>query len=336
MASPIAPALNLHANVQPVSALLGVWHGSGVGSYPTIKSFQYDEELHWVNSGRPFVAYTQRTWAANTKREKPMHEENGFFRFVGERDSRRVELMITQCSGVQEVLAGSWTHDEAADRITITVDSTGLTRTPSARPPFVTQVRRVYTFDLDGESLEYSIYMATEKTPELTLHLKGKHTRLLPAYIADDDEEEEEQVRTPRRATIGDAQAAHWRSANVAADSSRALSTRPTVLLLSLSLLSSSTTSCWSRMRLAMSVLSRAGIRVRRPNRSDATRACSSSSAACACCARRERRGRRRFPSYSSRSNLQLASSRSGRGENVEHLATAAARCSVGLSGAKT
>lgn len=59
MALPILPAKNLHANVQPVSALLGIWHGSGEGSYPTIKGFSYDEEFAFVNSGKPFVSYIQ-------------------------------------------------------------------------------------------------------------------------------------------------------------------------------------------------------------------------------------------------------------------------------------
>jgi hypothetical protein len=137
------------------------------------------------------VVVIQRTWAGNTKRQKSMHEENGFFRFVG---SNKVELLVTQCTGVQEVLAGTWTKDDASEKIKISVETTGLTRTPSASPPHVTRVRREYTFDLDGESLEYQIFMATDKTPELTLHLSGKHTRLLPAYIADDGESEEEEL----------------------------------------------------------------------------------------------------------------------------------------------
>jgi hypothetical protein len=188
---PVVPAVAIHGNVVPVSGLLGTWNGSGTGSYPTITGFTYDEELVFANTGRPFVSYTQRTWLGGSDRARPMHEENGFLRFVG---AGKVEALITQCTGVQEILAGEWSKDESSQAVTITLDSTGLTRTPSAGQPFVTQVRRVYKFDLDGEGLEYTVSMATNNTPELTVHLKGKHSRAIPKPIAADDEAEEEQL----------------------------------------------------------------------------------------------------------------------------------------------
>lgn len=186
-----APALPIHPNVQPVFGLLGQWNGSGKGSFPTLpKSFEFEEELLFANHNKPFVSYTQRTWAAGSDRSKPMHEENGFLRFVG---GEAVEALITQCTGVQEQLAGRWVRDESLQTITITLDSTGVVRTPSAKEPHVTQVQRVYTFNLDGDSLSYTVSMATATTP-LTVHLQGQHGRLPPKPVADDDQEEEEML----------------------------------------------------------------------------------------------------------------------------------------------
>jgi len=175
----------LHPNVAPVSALLGRWVGGGRGIYPTIKSFEYEEEVEFSTSGRPFVHYTQRTWMAGTepRRSKPLHEENGFLRFVGGPNSgAKVEGALTQASGVQELLAGKWepttqgSSDDAAaaaavGAFTVSLESSSLTRTPTARPPFVTAVARRYTVRPATGELTYEIDMATVNTPKLQNHL---------------------------------------------------------------------------------------------------------------------------------------------------------------------
>ncbi len=99
-----------------------------------------------------------------------------------------MEALITQASGVQEVLTGEWNVTAvAADKateagatpagsggaFTISLVSSSLSRSPSARPPFVTSVARRYTVDPVSLTLTYEIDMATEKTTELQNHLKG-------------------------------------------------------------------------------------------------------------------------------------------------------------------
>lgn len=176
-----AAAAAPHANVAPVAALLGRWVGQGKGVYPTINDFAYEEELSFTNTGKPFVSYTQRTWKAGTNRAVPMHEENGFLRFVGGPGSgAKVEAMVTQCTGVQEVLAGSWEHaapGESDTSFTISLASTGLERTPSAKHPFVTTVARRYTVDTANNTLTAVVDMATENTPELQNHLTATLTK---------------------------------------------------------------------------------------------------------------------------------------------------------------
>jgi hypothetical protein len=78
---------------------------------------------------------------------------------------------------VQELLAGKWeatvqgSSDEAVGAFTVSLESSSLTRTPTARPPFVTAVARRYTVRPATGELTYEIDMATENTPKLQNHL---------------------------------------------------------------------------------------------------------------------------------------------------------------------
>ncbi len=51
----------LHPDLEPVAWLLGSWRGEGAGSFPTIQSFRYGEELRFWHVGKPFLAFAQRT-----------------------------------------------------------------------------------------------------------------------------------------------------------------------------------------------------------------------------------------------------------------------------------
>lgn len=180
LAQPVAAAAAsavLHANVLPVAALLGRWVGPGRGQYPTIKDFAYEEELEFANAaGKPFVSYVQRTWVAGSSRSKPMHEENGFLRFVGPIADHRVEMMISQCTGAQEILNGTYKQTDDQGSFIIELNCQGLTRTPSAKQPFVLQTVRRLIVNPAAKQLKAEVDMQTEKTP-LTNHLMSTLTK---------------------------------------------------------------------------------------------------------------------------------------------------------------
>ena len=91
----------LHPDVAPLGFLLGSWLGEGAGYYSTIEDFTYGEEVRVSHVGKPFLAYTQRTWSLDDGR--PLHSESGFWRLSG---GTRVELVIAHPSGIVEVEEG--------------------------------------------------------------------------------------------------------------------------------------------------------------------------------------------------------------------------------------
>lgn len=142
MRSVVTETLSL---IQPVAFLLGTWQGDGAGQYPTIKPFRYREEIRFWHTGKAFLAYTQRTEAADDGR--PLHAEMGYLRVVGD---DRVELVIAQPTGFAEIQVGT----VRARRIDL--QSTHIGRTPTAKP--VTGLAR--SLWLEGDTLRYELRMA--------------------------------------------------------------------------------------------------------------------------------------------------------------------------------
>lgn len=139
----------LHVNVAHVGALIGTWKGTGRGFYPTIASFEYKEEVTFAHAGKPWLSYSQRTWRVTDG--APLHAETGYWRFPGD---NKVEMLITQPSGVSEVSEGSWSAQSSGageakaagdSPVVISTKTDNFTRTATARPPHVTSATRVFT-----------------------------------------------------------------------------------------------------------------------------------------------------------------------------------------------
>lgn len=156
------PAPDVHADLEPLSFLLGAWHGGGDGEFPTIGAFRYGEEMVFEHVGDPFLLYSQRSWLEGD--EAPLHFERGFVRPAA---PGRVELVLAHPLGLTEVAEGT------LQGTVMTTASTAMGRTTTGDP--VTELVRRWR--VDGDRLSVELDMATEMTP-LARHLTGELRRV--------------------------------------------------------------------------------------------------------------------------------------------------------------
>jgi hypothetical protein len=150
--------MDLHPALSSLAPLLGTWRGEGRGEYPTIEPFAYGEEVTFAHVGKPFLAYTQRTWSLESG--MPLHAEAGYWRAGGD---GRVEVILSHPFGAVEVLVG--TVAGGALRLA----SQTVVTTPTAKR--IDAVER--DVDVDEGALRYRIRMAAVGRP-MTHHLAAE------------------------------------------------------------------------------------------------------------------------------------------------------------------
>lgn len=151
-----------HGDLAPLAFLLGTWRGEGVGGYPTMESFRYGEEVTFRHNGKPFLAYTQRTWSLDDGR--PLHAETGYWR---PQPGNGVEVVLAHPTGVVEIYYGR----VAFNRVELATDL--VARTTSAKE--VTALTRL--FGLVEGRLMYAVDMAAVGQP-LQSHLSATLDRV--------------------------------------------------------------------------------------------------------------------------------------------------------------
>lgn len=151
-----------HGDLAPIAWLLGTWRGEGVGGYPTMEDFRYGEEVTFRHNGKPFLAYTQRTWSLDDGR--PLHAETGYWR---PQPGNGVEVVLAHPTGIAEIYYGT----VAFSRIELATDL--VARTTSAKE--VTALKRLYGL-VEGR-LMYAVDMAAVGQP-LQPHLSATLDRV--------------------------------------------------------------------------------------------------------------------------------------------------------------
>lgn len=152
----------MHPNIIPIAAMVGTWTGIGMGRYPTIKDFDYHEQISFTDIGKPFLVYLQRTWGSEDGR--PMHTEAGYLR---PRADGHIELTMAQPTGQTESLEGEFSMDEQT--LKIILSSRAVTNTSTAKQVDATFRRYV----LRDDALDTAFDMAAVGQP-MDRHLTSK------------------------------------------------------------------------------------------------------------------------------------------------------------------
>ena len=133
----------------PLTSLVGTWAGTGRGIYPTIPTFDYREEISFVDGGvKPFLAYVQRTSAVDDGR--PLHAESGYVRWTG----GTAEWIIASPTGVTEAHTAQIEHIDGG--VEFVFRTASMAASPTAKRVDSVERRLIVR---DGE-LRYELHMA--------------------------------------------------------------------------------------------------------------------------------------------------------------------------------
>src|SRR5512139_1198741 len=101
---PVELSADTPAPLVPLAWLLGSWAGAGVVGYPSMEAdLRFGQEVTFSHDGRPFLAYTSRTWLLDDAggRVRPLASETGYWRPAGTDEGRpAVEVLLTHPTGI--------------------------------------------------------------------------------------------------------------------------------------------------------------------------------------------------------------------------------------------
>ncbi|XP_043378385.1 peroxynitrite isomerase THAP4 isoform X1 [Chelonia mydas] len=121
----------LNPVIEPLSWMLGTWLSDppGDGDFPTMKPFQYLEEVRISHVGQPMLNFSFNAFHPDTR--KPMHRECGFIRLKP--DTNKVAFISAQNTGLVEVEEGEVNGQE------LSIASHSIARISFAKKPHVEQ-----------------------------------------------------------------------------------------------------------------------------------------------------------------------------------------------------
>jgi THAP4-like, heme-binding beta-barrel domain len=130
---PIQLDADLPAPLVPLAWLVGTWAGAGVVGYPTTEAdARFGQEVTFGHDGRPFLAYTSRTWLLDDegRQVRPLARETGYWRPVeapSGASGTGLEVLLAHPTGIVEIYLG------VADGPRITLHTDAVVRTGTAK-----------------------------------------------------------------------------------------------------------------------------------------------------------------------------------------------------------
>lgn len=118
---------DLPTELVPIAFLLGTWQGAGVGGYPTVEEFQFGQEITFSYDGRPFIAYSSRSWLLDDSGQqvRPLASESGYWRPQPEGG---LEVLLAHPSGIAEIYVG----EAVGAKVELRTDVVARTQTAKA------------------------------------------------------------------------------------------------------------------------------------------------------------------------------------------------------------
>lgn len=158
----------LHEALKPLAWLQGKWKSvSAKGFYPTMKPFEYSEEISFTSVGQPGFIYSG--FSKNIEKNTAMHLENGFLRI--DPGTNNVALILAHSFGLttleEGVVDGKVLHLKNRNQTNRMSFSKGVQ---------VLSTERCYRLK-DNDELHYIFSMETANTP-LTEHLDVTYKRI--------------------------------------------------------------------------------------------------------------------------------------------------------------
>lgn len=132
--------LPLHEVLSVLAWLEGTWitEEPAAGMFPTIKPFNYYDEINITSIGQPLFNYIAQSWDPETG--TPMHRETGFLQIIPDTD--QVTLNLINNLGMITIEQGS-----LVDK-TIDLKSKAVHMTDVEKPLALTQVRVHFRTDI--------------------------------------------------------------------------------------------------------------------------------------------------------------------------------------------
>lgn len=155
-----------NATITPLIWLMGRWKAvNAEGSYPTIESFKYSDEISFKYIGQPMLIYS--SYSTNPKNGKPMHLESGFLKI--QPGTNNIAFIVAHNFGVTSIEEGSITESS------MKCVSTEISRISFAKEPAVVKITREFILKENGD-LEVFVNMETSKS-QLTQHLHAVYQK---------------------------------------------------------------------------------------------------------------------------------------------------------------
>jgi hypothetical protein len=100
----------LHEDLYPVAWMVGKWGGKGMGEWPGVDKFEFEQEVTFRHDGRPFLEYTSHTWLITEDglRGRASASETGYWRI---KPNKVVELVLVHSTGIAEGWLGRISDD---------------------------------------------------------------------------------------------------------------------------------------------------------------------------------------------------------------------------------